>query len=144
MPPFNEDGNLPAGIYEADWAEIKERFGTTGHRRALLRGLAEGLKLLKAAKCARVYLDGSFVTSKHSPKDFDACWEEAGVDENALDSVFFDLKPPRAIQKARFGGEFFPASAIADGHLGFVSFFQRTRGGEAKGIISIDLTRWQP
>ena len=144
LPPFDADGNLPPGIHDADWEEVKTRFGFTGHRRALLRGLQAGLILLKAVGCRRVYLDGSFVTAKRCPGDFDACWEEAGVDDTALDEVFFDLKFPRAKQKARFGGEFFPASAPASGRSRFLSFFQQTSEGSPKGIVSIDLTRWQP
>ncbi|WP_420808367.1 DUF6932 family protein [Archangium gephyra] len=144
IPDFNAEGNLPPGIHEADWAEFKTRFGTTGHRRHLIKGLEEAMRSLRTAGCSRLYIDGSFVTSEKSPKDFDACWEETGVDPNRLEPVFFDLRPPRAIQKARFGGELFPASAPADGRSMFVDFFQRTRGGQAKGIVTIDLKGWQP
>ncbi|MBN8227239.1 hypothetical protein JYK02_06905 [Corallococcus macrosporus] len=144
IPNFNEDGNLPAGIHEAEWEEVKIRFGGSGHRRSLLRGLEKAMKLLKMAGCTRIYIDGSFVTSKKSPRDFDACWEENGVDFNLLDAVFLDLRSPRASQKALFGGELFPASAPASGSSPFLTFFQNSREGFPKGIITINLERWQP
>ena len=36
----------------------------------------------------RVYLDGSFVSAKLIPGDFDACWDEDGVDFDSIDPVF--------------------------------------------------------
>jgi hypothetical protein len=42
---------------------------------------------LKAAGCRTIYIDGSFVTSKQKPGDFDACWEDNGVDIKYLESI---------------------------------------------------------
>jgi len=49
------------------------------------------LGALTKAGCRRVYLDGSFVTSKPEPGDYDACWDIAGVDVEVPDSVFLDF-----------------------------------------------------
>ena len=35
-----------------------------------------------------VYVDGSFVTEKETPGDFDACWEMDGIDPIKLDPIF--------------------------------------------------------
>jgi hypothetical protein len=40
-------------------------------RRTLLAGLREALGALREAGCRTVYLDGSFVTAKEAPEDFD-------------------------------------------------------------------------
>ena len=56
------------------------------------------------AGCRTVYLNGSFVTSKTFPNDYDACWEEAGVDPAALDPVLLTFDPGRATQKAKYMG----------------------------------------
>lgn len=144
IPEFDADGNLPAGIHDSDWAEFTARYGLTGHRRKLLKGLNAALASLKGAGCKTVYVDGSFVTSKQHPKDFDACWEEAGVDPTRLDPALLDFDNKRARQKALFHGELFPASALADSKSPFLQFFQTTLDGHAKGIVRIDLTRWQP
>jgi len=78
-------------------------------------------------ECRLVYLDGSFVTTKTHPGDFDACWDIQGVDQEALDPVFWDFSRGRAAQKRRFGGEFFPAQ-LPEGATGraFAEFFQVT------------------
>ena len=49
--------------------------GWTERGRRLLDGLADAVALLTAAGCRRVWLNGSFVTAKDEPGDFDACWE---------------------------------------------------------------------
>ena len=140
IPAHDSNGNLPPGVHEAEWTEIVERFGTTPHRLQLLHGLLEALRSLQNAGCLRAYLDGSFVTDKTVPGDFDGCWEVAGVDASRLDPVLLDFENGRAAQKARFGGELFLAETDAD-ELGtsFVEFFQKDRSGVPKGIIAINL-----
>jgi hypothetical protein len=64
---------------------------------------------LRKAGCRLVYLDGSFVTRKRNPADFDACWDVQNVDDAELDPVFWDFSRGRAAQKQRFLGELFPA-----------------------------------
>jgi hypothetical protein len=108
-----------------------------------LAGFRQGIQQLKAAGCGTVYVDGSFVTAKPQPDDFDACWDIHGVDPNALDPVFFDFANHRAAQKARFLGEFFPAQ-LPEGGSGrtFLEFFQTDKNsGDPKGIIALDLRR---
>ena len=74
IPNFEEEtGKLPPGVHAANWGEIVERFGTTAKRSDLLEGLRAALGSLKAAGCRRVYLNGSFVTQKIQPSDFDGC-----------------------------------------------------------------------
>jgi hypothetical protein len=79
IPEFDERGNLPPGIHHSTWNEIVTRYATSVRRRELLDGLLDALRSLKGAGCATAYLDGSLVTSKNHPGDFDACWESSGV-----------------------------------------------------------------
>jgi hypothetical protein len=141
IPPLAEGGNLPAGIHEATWDDIVTRFGTTAWRRELLAGLQEALESLRDAGCRRVYIDGSFVTAKEAPGDFDACWEIADVDPELLDPVLLTFANARADQKHRFHGELFPAESAADPHgTRFVDYFQRDKlTGEPKGIVALNL-----
>jgi hypothetical protein len=141
IPPFGEGGNLPHGIHDASWEEIVTRFGGTAWRRELLAGLREALEILRDADCRRAYINGSFVTAKEEPGDFDVCWEIAGVDAGLLDPVLLDFSNVRAAQKERFRGEFFPAEAVAapDGTR-YLDYFQRDKlTGERKGIVALDL-----
>jgi hypothetical protein len=141
IPPFSDSGNLPEGVHEASWDEIVERFETNQRRRELLQGLRQALDSLRTAGCRRAYLDGSFVTAKEEPIDFDACWETAGVDSDLLDHVLLTFSNRRAAQKERFGGELFPAEAVADPDgTRFLDYFQRDKlTGEPKGIVALDL-----
>jgi hypothetical protein len=141
IPPFEEGGNLPPGIHDATWEEIVNRFGSTARREELLTGLQDALASLRDAGCRRAYLDGSFVTAKAEPGDFDACWEVAGVDADRLDPVLLTFADGRRAQKERFGGELFPAEAAADPYgTRFLEYFQRDKiTGQPKGIVALDL-----
>lgn len=141
IPPFDERGNLPPGIHEADWDELETRFNGSARRVELLAGLREALVALREAGCRTAYIDGSFITAKEEPDDFDGCWDAVGVDASLLDPVLLDFAHPRTAQKERFGGELFPAADSADPESGarFLDFFQRDRDGERKGIVRIDL-----
>jgi hypothetical protein len=140
IPDFEEEtGNLPPGIHEASWEEVAERFGATSLRRRLLGGLRQVLDSLMNAGCRRAYIDGSFVTKKEVPGDFDGCWEAAGVDPGKLDPVLLEFRDLRASQKAKFGGEVFPIEEAPPGGTTILDFFQRDRDGRPKGIIAVDL-----
>ena len=140
IPPFDSRGNLPPGIHSASWAEVVGRYGETPWRLELLAGLKTALDNLKAAGSRRAYLNGSFVTSKTNPGDFDGCWEVAGVDPALLAPVLRDWYPPRAAQKARFRGELLPVNTLLPPTwASMLDFFQTDRDGNPKGIISLDL-----
>ena len=95
---------------------------------------------MKKAGCSIVYLDGSYITSKPSPLDFDVCWDPIGVDPTKLDPVLLDFSNKRNNQKLKYGGEFFPSSSKADGSHTFVDFFRMDKeSGKEKGIIRIQL-----
>ena len=96
---------------------------------------------LSRAGCQTIYLDGSFVSDKKDPRDFDACWELVGVDPQSLDPVLLDFSNGRAAQKAKYLGELFPASFAAERQgITFLEFFQTDKAtGNQKGIIGLDL-----
>lgn len=143
LPPVDPDtGLLPVGEHEASWDEVLERFGWNERRRALLDGLAEAVELLRRAGCARVWLNGSFVTAKDEPGDFDACWDADGVDFDELDPLLLDLSAGRAAQKERFGGELFPNVVESASGLEFADFFQNERDGSRKGIVVLNIGAW--
>ncbi len=143
IPSFNEDGFLPSGIHWTDWPEFMQRFGLTTHRKQLVQGLIQSSQKLASAGCRIIYIDGSFVTSKEHPGDFDACWDLNHVDVDNLDPIFFDFADRRASQKAQFFGEWFPAD-LPNGNSGltFLEFFQIDKAtGKPKGIIAIALAK---
>lgn len=147
LPPLTEEGLLPPGVHVAEWDEIWAAFATSAKRQRLLNGFLRAIKSLKAAGCKVVYLDGSFVTAKEDPGDFDGCWDMTGVNPRLLDPILLKFEAKRLAQKVKFGGELFPAAWIADNNtmLTFLEFFQiEKETGNAKGIIAIDLERLTP
>ena len=78
---------LRPGVHDATLGDIKRRFATNERRKKLYEGLLEGCQTLKLAGCSVVYLDGSFITTKPMPNDFDVCWDPHGVDPDKLDAV---------------------------------------------------------
>jgi hypothetical protein len=133
-------GNLKQGIHPATWAEVEERLGFSERRLELLEGLLAACRELKAGGVQTLYLDGSFVTKKASPKDWDACFSMKGVDPDKVDSVLFDMRNERAAMKAKYRGEVFLAdeSATPFGEP-YLSFFQKDRNKRTKGIVALDL-----
>ena len=141
IPVFDQTGMLPPGIYWAGWKEFEKRFGTNSRRKLLLNGLKKAAKSLQKAGCRAVFVDGSFVTARELPGDFDACWSVEGVDPDWLDSVLLDFSNGRAAQKAKYGGELFPAEMIEAGSgKPFLEFFQTDKNtGKPKGIVGLRL-----
>jgi hypothetical protein len=84
-------------------------------------------------------LDGSFVTAKPHPGDYDGCWDHTGVDFSRLDPVLLDFDNKRAAQKTKYMGEMF-ISGVSSGTSPFLDFFQVEKfSGAAKGILCISL-----
>lgn len=133
---------LPPGEHAASLENVATAFATNAWRRELFDGLILASGKLRLAGCTAIYLDGSFVTGKPRPGDFDACWDPSGVDPAKLDPVFLEFRNGRAAQKAAFRGEFFPSTMLcADVGRVFVDFFKVDRfTGKQKGIISIWLS----
>ena len=72
LPDFDDDGNLPAGIYTCSIEELAARFGTGSEERET--EINELLNFVEAAKKAgvrRLLVNGSFVTGNPAPNDVD-------------------------------------------------------------------------
>jgi hypothetical protein len=134
-----QSGYLPPGVHLAGWPDIAACFGVNSHRKRLLVGLEQALRNFVGAGCRSVLLDGSFVSVKTLPQDYDAAWEPLGVDPGLLDPVLLGFTRKRAAMKLKYGGEFFPATGIAAPGVLYRDFFQKDRNGVLKGIIDIDL-----
>lgn len=145
IPDFVDIGGpwrvLPPGVHDATIEEVEGRFAASEQRNRIFAGLRDGVTALRKAGCRKVFLDGSFVTEKPIPADFDACWDPVGVEVTKLDPVLLDFSDGRKNQKRRFRGEFFPVNLFADGTHIFLDFFQTDKHtGKAKGIICIHLS----
>jgi hypothetical protein len=139
IPGFNEDGQLPEGIYRASWTEFCDRFGLTEHRKSLLKGLHELLRHLASVGCKAVYIDGSFVTDKKHPNDYDACWDAAGVRIERLDRVLLDFSDDgKAVMQSKYRGDIRMAECFpVERDVSYLEFFQTDRLGRRKGIVRL-------
>ena len=132
-------GYLPPGAHNAEWCDVVRCFVGNSHRARLIAGLLAACRNLAAAGCRQVWLDGSFVTLKPLPGDYDAAWEPAGVDLDRLDPVLLDFRNRRQAMKAKYLGDLFPASALAAPGVLYRDFFTTDRNGVEKGVLRIDL-----
>lgn len=143
LPPFH-DGVLPPGIHKASWSEVEAGLGWNDWRQELLVGLKAVLRELAAAGCRRAWLDGSFVTEKDLPGDFDVAWDLDGVEIEALDTVILDLDPPRLAQKEKYGGDVLPNVVEGGSGMPFLDFFQQDAvTGRPRGIVELDLEEFR-
>jgi hypothetical protein len=127
---------LPPGIHDATLGEVGARFATTPHRAWLFGGFVRAVEALRRAGCSTIFLDGSFITAKPHPSDFDGLWDLNGVDPDALDPVLLNFDNMRAAQKAKYFGEMFLMQAPH--HPGLLPFFQKEKfSDEPKGIVRI-------
>lgn len=138
IPRFKKEGYLPQGIYKATLDEIRQRFGISSERRKeLFECIISVAELLRKHKnnIERFLLDGSFVTTKESPEDFDCI---------LVIKEAFDFKSPEA-SKLKFSKELF------NGHIvfimekdikelnQFIGFFGHDRDGIPKGLVEVIL-----
>ncbi|MBS1504556.1 MAG: hypothetical protein JST32_21020, partial [Bacteroidetes bacterium] len=130
---------LPPGIWDADIAEISERFAHNPHRLSLYTGMMKGIENIFRAGCPQLFLDGSYVTGKPLPNDYEICWDAAYVNPDLLDPAFLIFDNGREAQKKKYLGEYFPAFWTEHGSgKPFLDFFQQDKeSGEQKGIIRI-------
>ena len=134
-----QTGYLPPGIHEAAWDVIAAHFGANEHRVRLLGGLLAALQNLAGAGCGSVLLNGSFVSEKTLPQDYDGVWETDGVNPSLLDPALLDLSNSRFAMKGKYLSELFPANMMAAPDVYYREFFMKDRDGIDKGIIRINM-----
>lgn len=142
---FLDNGCLPHGIHNMTWEEFYDQFSFSPKRKYLLEGLERAIVTLRQCGCIIIYIDGSFVTNKLEPNDYDACWEgELGLvvpNMKIIEPIFLDLSDGRKKQKLKYKGEVFPAEIPADSSgTSYLDFFQQIRFSiDKKGIVAIKL-----
>lgn len=136
---FTKTGNLPPGIHMATWKEFQERFGYNQKRIWLLDGLKMLLSELRKVRCSAVYVDGSFVTNKEIPRDYDLCWKMEGVLIEDLDPVLTNYTlQGKARMEEKYRGDIRGAEfSVRETGASYLEFFQYDRDGKAKGIVEL-------
>lgn len=119
IPDFRDDGWLPEGHHAATWDEIADALGgePSSVRATVLAGLLAWRDAVRVKGLSGlVILDGSFVSAKPNPGDFDLVFLYHAEHEpvaNTDDSVKALLDLTKG--KAQFGGDIFAFSERAVG-----------------------------
>jgi hypothetical protein len=72
LPEFRDDGWLPEGHHPAEWQEVEETFGGGETRTGLTRKLLTFRNELRMLGISGyLVLDGSYISSRATPHDFD-------------------------------------------------------------------------
>jgi hypothetical protein len=140
-PDFNEDGDLPPGIYRASLAEVIEHFGQNTPQRQIMAHRLEHIYTLAIGTgyLARFIIFGSFVTAKPHPGDVDVFL----LMENTFDvsrvsgeaALIFD----HAVTQNYEGASVFWIRRLAafGGEEAMVAHWQLKRDGNQRGIVEV-------
>jgi len=141
IPDFREDGYLPEGLHLATDAEFTFRFGTaTNKRKRLILRLRRWIELARFVNADRLFVDGSFVTSKPEPEDVDAViWlpEDFSRQVTHGNREAIELETMLLTRRPE---EIFAAEDRRDWDE-WLEFFSRTRESDRrrKGLVEIEL-----
>jgi hypothetical protein len=145
LPPFDAQGNLPPGMYRANWDEITRRFGRSAPRRRVLAArLRDIADLAKATGfLTRVFVWGSFVTGKRFPRDVDLFLSM----RSGFDPMLPQLRGPvrelfnHEAARLRYEADIFWATeAVGEAALGeLLSVYQMTGDFTPQGIVEVIL-----
>lgn len=141
FPAFNDEGDLPPGVYTATLAEVLERFGQGSVQRCGVADRLSRLHQLVAAtgQLARFVVFGSFVTAKEEPHDVDIVL----IMEDAFDLASVSGETALVFQHmeadAHFGASVFwtRRSGAFGGEQAMVEYWQARREGGLRGIVEI-------
>ena len=142
FPDFDENGDLPVGIYKATLQEVLEHFGQGSLQRRLVARRLEKIYLSAKAtdKVLRFVVYGSFVTAKENPNDVDIFMlmeDEFDPDEVSGKSrlVFKHL----TTQKYEGASVFWAAkSGIIGDADDFIAGWQIKRDSSRRGIVEVE------
>lgn len=147
LPSFRDDGWLPAGHHAATWQEVIVRFGgkPNSRRADILVSLLRWRDAARARTLAGlVLLDGSFVSDKEVPGDFDLVFSYDAATETLVraDREARTLTDYQACRALGFLGDVFalPASLkTSSPALSGLDMFDFDRQGTPKGVVKVQL-----
>lgn len=146
IPPFNEHGWLPEGIYDCTLEEAAARFGRfqrSDQRPQLWRRFVEFVHEAKACGLVdAIVVDGSFVSATPVPNDIDLILVMSAHYNFSADfqpSAYNVLSKRRVHQ--RFGFDLLVARTDSEEYRRYEEFYQQVRlePGRKKGIVRIRL-----
>jgi hypothetical protein len=146
IPKLNEQGFLPAGVWDCTMAEIQRRFGSfqkTDRRVQLFEKLESFIgEARQTGMIKAIIVNGSFISAKPDPNDIDLILVlEKGHDfEKELRPMDYNVLSRKRVRR-RYGFDMFVDEEDSDFYEEDVRFFQKVRGGSGltKGVLRIVL-----
>jgi hypothetical protein len=141
LPDFEEDGNLPEGIYPLRRAELAQHFATTPRRRVLLERLLSLYTLADVTGfLERFVVFGSFVTTKPEPGDLDIILVMRTGFQSSQAPLESRLLFDHEQADQAFGASIFWVRTdllILETVEEFLDYWQTRRDGGRRGIIEV-------
>lgn len=138
------EGDLPVGVHVARWEEFRSRFGASTPRRVWLLGPLHAVLSLAAntGKLSRVFVWGSFVTSKASPKDVDVLLIlDEGFELQHVPSAARAVFDPVQARLLYESDVFWAKNSIGSETLElWLETYQISRSFRKRGIVEVGLT----
>ncbi len=140
IPELTGEGMLPPGRHEATVGEIRRRFGRGNPvRTRLMKGLERVLQMAMKVGASLLFLDGSFVTDKKEPGDWDAVLVlPVGSPIWSKEAIAMADRPE---VRKRYGGDLFTMMEEDTEVLAHYvdEVFAHDRHGRAKGLVVVRL-----
>jgi hypothetical protein len=143
IPPFEESGFLPAGIHQATLLEFEARFAIFDSSDRRIK-LYNGIKRLweaahKLLFVKRLYVAGSYVSSKPEPNDFDCLVVYEANEVPQVVRPFEYQVLHRKTASKHFAGDVITVGEGSELHRYYMSFLQLSRDDMSVGIVEIEL-----
>jgi len=124
IPPLDELGLLPAGVWDCSLENIAEKFCWNEHRRALWNSFLQFIdaEYRPANLAVPLWIDGSFVRSKPIPSDIDVVMDFSGFDAQADLAKLIGFRLRHDALKAAYDVDLWPRHALIPHDL--AAFFQ--------------------
>lgn len=143
FPEFNENGDLPVGIYKAMLQEVLEHFGQGSLQRQLIAGRLKRIyyAAMQTGRVLRFIIYGSFITNKENPNDIDIFMlMENGFDPNEVfgkSRLIFNHLTTQEYEGASvfWGTEIGIIGDVND----FIAGWQTKRDKTLRGIVEVQI-----
>jgi pimeloyl-ACP methyl ester carboxylesterase len=132
IPAFEQDGLLPAGIFDCTGTDFIERFCKGKHREPFAKAAQDIFDFALGMGASRVLIGGSFITKTAQPRDLDV------VIVFAMEEQIPDRTERLSIEGTNID-IFFCAETDPKILGGFVTLFSRTRWQRETGIVQVVL-----
>ncbi len=141
FPEFNENGDLPVGIYKATLQEVLDHFGQGSlQRQVVAKRLTKIYDLADSTgKLSRFIIYGSFVTAKENPNDIDVflvMTDDFSKNDYTGDvqRIFEHLQTENKMKASIF---WMLEMSVAVNEKIFIEGWQNTRDNTKRGIVEV-------